>query len=156
MSLQTGDKAPAFSLPGVPEKTYCLSDFKGQYVVLYFYPRDDTPGCTTEACDFRDNWKRVESAKAVVLGVSADTAEKHAKFGKKFDLPFPLLADVDHAVCDKYGVWQEKSNYGKKYMGIERTTFLIDPQGKIAEIWAKVKVKGHVDAVLAKIEELSA
>lgn len=153
--LETGKRAPAFSLPGIPEATYRLSDYKGKFVVLYFYPKDDTPGCTTEACDFRDNWKRISAAGAVVLGVSADPPKKHAKFGQKFELPFPLLSDEDHAVCDKYGVWGEKQLYGRTFLGIKRTTFLIDPEGKIAALWENVRVKGHVDAVLETLAELA-
>lgn len=153
--LEVGKRAPSFSLPGIPEKTYRLADYRGSSVVLYFYPKDLTPGCTTEACDFRDNWKRLEQRGAVVLGISADPVSKHAKFRDKFELPFPLLADEDHAVCEKYGVWGEKQLYGRTFLGIRRTTFLIDPQGKIAAVWENVRVKGHVEAVLEKLEETS-
>jgi peroxiredoxin Q/BCP len=154
--LTVGSTAPAFSLPAFPEGTVKLSQFKGkQNVVLYFYPRDNTPGCTTEACDFRDNLARLTSADTVVLGVSTDTVASHEKFATKFELPFPLLADENHVLADKYGVWVEKSMYGKKSMGIERATFLINKQGKIAAIWRKVKVAGHVDAVGEAVAELA-
>jgi len=153
--LDVGKRAPSFALPGIPEKTYRLADYKGQFVVLYFYPKDDTPTCTTEACDFRDNWKRITAAGAVVLGVSADPPKKHTKFGQKFELPFPLLSDEDHAVCDKYGVWGEKQLYGRTFLGIHRTTFLIGPGGKIAFVWENVRVKGHVEAVLETLQSLA-
>lgn len=150
-----GSKAPAFDLPASPEGRYKLSQFKGkQNVVLYFYPRDDTPGCTTEACGFRDGIEQFQSADTVVLGVSTDTVASHQKFATKFSLPFPLLADESHEVADKYGVWVEKNMYGKKSMGIQRATFLIDKTGKIAAVWPKVKVDGHVDEVAAKLAEL--
>lgn len=150
--LEVGDKAPAFDLPAFPKGRVKLSQFKGkQNVVLYFYPRDDTPGCTKEACGFRDDLPKFESGDTVVLGVSTDTVDSHQKFAEKFSLPFPLLADEDHAVADKYGVWVEKNMYGKKSMGIERATFLIDKTGKIAAIWRRVKVDGHVDEVLKSL-----
>jgi len=150
-----GKKAPAFNLPASPEGKIRLSQYKDdKNVVLYFYPRDNTPGCTQEACDFRDQWSRLESGDTVVLGVSTDSVASHEKFANKFELPFPLLADEDHAICEKYGVWVEKNNYGKKYMGIQRATFLIDKSGKVAASWPKVKVKGHIDEVLAAIDEL--
>lgn len=152
---QVGKAAPAFTLPAVPEGKVRLSQFKGEKnVVLYFYPRDNTPGCTTEACDFRDNLGQFESADTVVLGVSTDSIKSHEKFAGKHELPFPLLSDEDHKVCEKYGVWVEKKNYGKTYMGIQRATFLIDKKGKIAAVWPKVKVKGHVDEVAEKLAEL--
>jgi thioredoxin-dependent peroxiredoxin len=151
-TLNVGDKAPEFSLESGDGRTVKLKDFKGKPVVLYFYPKDDTSGCTKEACDFRDTLPVISKKGAVVLGVSPDSTASHAKFAKKYDLTFPLLADPDHAVAEKYGVWVEKSMYGRKYMGIERTTFLIDAKGKIADIWSKVKVPGHVDAVLEAIE----
>lgn len=156
VTLKVGDKAPAFTLAAYPEGQIKLSQFKDQQnVVLYFYPRDDTPGCTTEACDFRDNLARIQQADTVVLGISADDVASHEKFAKKFSLPFPLLADPDHSICEKYGVWAEKTNYGKKYMGIVRTTFLIDKKGKIAAVWPNVKVAGHVDVVAEAIVELN-
>ncbi|MBE0642937.1 MAG: thioredoxin-dependent thiol peroxidase [Bacteroidetes bacterium] len=151
--LETGKKAPAFSLPSVSGRKVALKDFAGKKVVLYFYPKDNTPGCTQEACDFRDNFARVQAAGAVVLGISADSLVSHEKFRDKFELPFDLLTDESHEMMEKYGVWKEKKNYGRTYMGIERTTVLIDGQGVVRHIWPKVKVKGHVDAVLAAIEE---
>ena len=150
-----GDKAPAFDLPTFPKGRTKLSQFKGkQNVVLYFYPRDDTPGCTKEACGFRDEASQFHSADTVVLGVSTDTVESHQKFAEKFSLPFPLLADEDHAVAEKYGVWVEKNLYGKKSMGIQRATFLIDKSGKIVAVWPKVQVDGHIEAVAKKLQEL--
>src|SRR5579863_2268510 len=129
--LQAGDKAPDFDVMTDEGKQIKLKDFKGKYVILYFYPKDDTPGCTKEACAFRDDHSQVSDAGAVVIGVSPDDPQSHDKFAKKYHLPFPLLADTDHALAEKYGVWVEKNNYGKKYWGIARTTFLIDPEGKI-------------------------
>ena len=153
--LKVGDRAPAFDLPAVPGGRIKLSQFKGEKnVVLYFYPRDDTPGCTTEACDFRDGRARFEQADTVILGVSTDDLKSHEKFIEKFTLPFPLLADTDHAVSEKYGVWVEKSNYGKKYMGIQRATFLINKQGKIAAVWPNVKATGHAAAVAESLSQL--
>lgn len=150
-----GTKAPTFDLPAFPEGRFKLSQFKGkQNVVLYFYPRDDTPGCTTEACGFRDGIGQFQSAETVVLGVSTDTVASHQKFATKFSLPFPLLSDESHEVAEKYGVWVEKNMYGKKSMGIQRATFLIDKAGKIAAVWPKVKVEGHVDEVASKLAEL--
>ena len=150
-----GKSAPAFTLPAVPDGKVRLSQFKGkQNVVLYFYPRDNTPGCTTEACDFRDHMARLQGMDTAVLGVSTDSIASHEKFAAKFELPFPLLSDEDHAICEKYGVWAEKKNYGKTYMGIQRATFLIDKQGKVAAVWPKVKVAGHVDDVAKAISEL--
>jgi peroxiredoxin Q/BCP len=151
--LEAGKKAPAFSLPSVSGGKVALKDFTGKKVVLYFYPKDNTPGCTQEACDFRDNMSRVQSAGAVVLGVSADSIISHEKFREKYGLPFELLSDESHEMMEKYGVWKEKMNYGRTYMGIERTTVLIDEQGVVSHIWSKVKVKGHVDQVLAAIGE---
>lgn len=153
-----GKKAPAFNLPSSTGGKVRLSSYAGENgknVVLYFYPRDNTPGCTQEACDFRDQLSSFEEFDAVVLGVSGDSLASHEKFTNKFELPFPLLADEDHAIAEKYGVWVEKKNYGKTYMGIQRATFLIDKQGKIAAVWPKVKVKGHVDEVREKLEELN-
>ena len=149
-----GDKAPAFSLEDQSGETVKLSDFKGKTVVLYFYPKDDTPGCTREACAFRDEHSALKKAGAVVLGVSPDSGPSHAKFAGKYKLPFPLLADTDHAVSGKYGAWGEKTLYGRKFMGITRSTFLIDPSGKVARVWPKVKVDGHVDQVLEAIREI--
>jgi len=152
---EVGQAAPAFTLPAHPEGSIKLRQFKGQKnVILYFYPRDDTPGCTTEACGFRDNLAALESADTVVLGVSSDSVESHRKFAAKFGLTFPLLADEDHSVCEKYGVWVEKNMYGKKSMGIQRATFLIGKDGQVARVWPKVKVEGHVVEVAQAVAEL--
>lgn len=150
---QVGRPAPAFSLPSV-EGPVRLSQFKGRNVVLYFYPRDNTPGCTQEACDFRDNPAAFQNDETVVLGISPDSVASHRKFAEKFELPFPLLSDEDHTVAEKYGVWVEKKQYGRTYMGIQRATFLIDKRGKIAAVWPKVSVKGHAAEVAAKLQEL--
>jgi peroxiredoxin Q/BCP len=153
---QVGRAAPAFALPAVPEGTVRLSQFKGKKnVILYFYPRDNTPGCTQEACDFRDTLAALHRGDAVVLGVSTDSVASHQKFADKFELPFPLLSDETHEVCEKYGVWVEKKNYGKAYMGIQRATFLIDKRGRVAAVWPKVKVAGHVAEVAQKLAALS-
>ncbi|QDT38642.1 thioredoxin-dependent thiol peroxidase [Stratiformator vulcanicus] len=151
-----GKKAPAFHLPAFPEgKKVRLSSFQGEKnVVLYFYPRDMTPGCTTEACDFRDAIATFDDADTAVLGISTDSLKSHEKFAAKYELPFTLLSDEDHAICEKYGVWAEKNMYGKKSFGVQRATFLIDKQGKVAAVWPKVKVKGHVDEVAAKLDDL--
>ncbi len=152
---QVGDKAPDFSLPSNRDEIVKLSSYKGkQHVVLYFYPRDNTPGCTTEACGFRDEMASFDRHDTVVLGVSTDSVASHHKFADKFSLPFPLLADEDHKVAEAYGVWVEKNMYGKKSMGIQRATFLIDKQGTIAAVWPKVKVQSHVEEVAAKLAEL--
>jgi len=153
--LDVGKPAPAFTLPAIPEGKVRLSQFKGkQNVVLYFYPRDNTPGCTQEACDFRDSLATFDKRDTVVLGVSTDSLKSHEKFAANYELPFPLLSDEDHAVAEKYGVWVEKKNYGKTYMGLQRATFLIDKRGKIAAAWPRVKVKGHVAEVAEKLAEL--
>jgi peroxiredoxin Q/BCP len=149
--IDPGKKAPAFALKDQHGKTHRLSDYEGRPVVLYFYPKDDTPGCTQESCDFQARLPTLKTSKAVVLGVSILDEKSKAKFADKYDLTFPLLADADHAVAEKYGVWQEKSNYGKKYMGIARTTYLIGPDGKVQQRWDKVKVNGHADEVLAAL-----
>src|SRR5262245_47378647 len=146
--LKVGQKAPEFTLLNDNGEKVKLSDFKGKKVVLYFYPKDDTPGCTKEACNFRDGLDEIADRGAVVLGVSADSVESHKKFKKKFDLNFQLLSDPDKKMIENYGVWKEKSMYGKKYMGIERTTFLIGKDGKISSIFPKVKVPDHYDEVL--------
>ncbi len=153
MAADVGKKAPAFKLPGSNGETVALSELNaaGKSVVLYFYPKDDTPGCTKEACEFRDAVKKFTSRKAVVLGVSPDSLKAHDKFIAKFGLPFVLLSDADHAIAEKYGVWVEKSMYGRKYMGIERSTFVIGPDGKVKAAFRKVKVDGHVDEVLAAV-----
>ena len=151
--LDVGDKAPAFSLEDQSGKTVKLSDFKGRKVVVYFYPKDDTPGCTREACAFRDEHSALRKAGAVVLGVSPDSGPSHAKFAGKYKLSFPLLADTDHSVSEKFGAWGEKTLYGRKFMGIIRSTFLVDEAGKVARVWPKVKVDGHVDQVLEAVRE---
>lgn len=152
--LEIGAAAPAFTLPADGGKTVSLSDLAGQKVVLYLYPRDDTPGCTKEAIGFTEKKADFEAAGAVVLGLSKDTVAKHDKFIAKHDLGVTLLSDEDNAVIDAYGSWVEKSMYGKKSMGIERSTFLIDGQGNLARIWRKVKVPGHVDEVLEAVQAL--
>jgi peroxiredoxin Q/BCP len=146
-----GQPAPDFALPSDEGRTISLKDLRGRKVVLYFYPKDDTPGCTKEACSFRDNLARVTSKGAVVLGVSRDGAGSHAKFRTKYDLNFPLLSDESGAVTEAYGVWKLKNLYGRESWGIERTTFLIDEGGRIARIWPKVKVDGHTEEVLAAL-----
>ena len=140
--LKEGDKAPAFK---------ALTALKGKTVVLYFYPKDNTSGCTTEACEFRDAHRRLTGKTAVVLGVSPDSAQSHEKFVAKFSLPFTLVPDEDHRICLAYGVWKEKSMYGRKYMGVERTTFIIGPDGRINRIFRKVKPAGHAQEVLSVI-----
>jgi peroxiredoxin Q/BCP len=149
--VSVGDKAPDFKLLADDGRTLSLKDFRGKKVVLYFYPKDDTPGCTTEACSFRDNLARVTSKGAVVLGVSRDDHASHGKFRDKYHLNFPLLSDDAGTVTEAYGVWKKKKLYGREYTGIERTTFLIDEQGKVARVWPKVKVNGHTDEVLAAL-----
>ncbi len=146
--LAAGDKAPDFKLADDQGNDVSLKDFKGKRVVLYFYPKDDTPGCTTEACAFRDEEKKFHAKNAVIVGVSADSPESHVKFKKKFNLPFSLLSDPEKKALNAYGVWKEKSLYGKKYMGIERTTFVIGPDGTIEKIYPKVSVTGHIAEVL--------
>jgi peroxiredoxin Q/BCP len=149
--LNVGEKAPSFSLKDSLGKTVSLKDFTGKKVVLYFYPKDNTSGCTKEACDFRDSFPEFKKLNAVVLGVSADSEKSHKGFSEKYNLPFTLLADPDKEVINKYDVWKEKSLYGKKYMGIERTTYVIDENGRILKIFPKVKVDGHVDEVMKVI-----
>ena len=149
--LVVGAKAPAFSAPDQSGKIVSLSDFKGKKVVLYFYPKDDTPGCTTEACSFRDEHSAFLKKGAVVLGVSPDSAKSHTKFIEKFSLPFPLLADEDKKIANDYGVWVEKSMYGKKYMGVERSTFVIGGDGKLLAVYRKVKPAEHTSEVLAAL-----
>ncbi|NWF49542.1 MAG: thioredoxin-dependent thiol peroxidase [Ignavibacteriaceae bacterium] len=141
--LKEGMKAPAFKLKNQDGKTVSLSDFKGKNVVLYFYPKDNTPGCTLEACNLRDDFPKFGKLDAVILGVSPDSVESHKKFAEKFKLPFDLLSDESKEMLEKYEVWKEKSMYGKKYMGVERTTYVIDGNGKIKKIFNKVKVEGH-------------
>ena len=149
--MNVGDKAPDFSLAADDGTQIALKDLRGQSVVLYFYPKDDTPGCTQEACDFRDALPRFKSSNAIVLGVSPDSVASHARFKAKFGLPFTLLADPDHAVAERYGVWQQKKFMGRKYMGIVRTTFIIDPKGIISHIFTVKRVAGHIDEVEAAL-----
>ncbi|HEX8704458.1 MAG TPA: thioredoxin-dependent thiol peroxidase [Myxococcaceae bacterium] len=146
-----GSKAPDFQLPDHTGKTISLSQLAGKNVVLYFYPKDDTPGCTREACNFRDEHSALEKAGAVVLGVSPDGEKSHQKFATKYSLPFTLLSDTEHKAADAYGVWGEKSLYGRKFIGLTRATFLIDAQGNVKHVWPKVKVDGHVAQVLAAL-----
>ena len=148
MMLKVGDKAPFFTGIDDQGKKVELKNFCGKKVILYFYPKDNTPGCTQESCDFRDVISRIKKKDTVVLGVSPDSVASHQKFKVKFSLPFPLISDEDHKIAIAYGTWQEKSMYGKKYMGIVRSTFVIDGNGLIFQVYEKVKVKGHVDAVL--------
>ena len=151
--LEIGTKAPDFELPDQNGEMHKLSDYLGKKVILYFYPKDNTPGCTQEACDFRDNFKRLIDNDVIVLGISKDSIKKHVDFKKKYDLPFLLLSDENSDICEKYDVWKEKSNFGKKYFGIERTTFLIDEKSEIIKEWRKVTVKGHVDEILEIIRK---
>ncbi|HUX61977.1 MAG TPA: thioredoxin-dependent thiol peroxidase [Ignavibacteriaceae bacterium] len=150
--LEEGKNAPVFKLKDQGGKTVSLTDFKGKNVVLYFYPKDDTPGCTTEACNFRDEFPKFQNIDAVILGISPDSEESHQKFIAKFNLPFSLLSDEDKVVVEKYGVWKEKNMYGRKYMGVERTTFVINGEGKIKKIFNKVKVSNHHNEVLEALK----
>src|SRR5262245_63668705 len=153
--VEPGRKAPAFGLKDQSGEEHRLADYGGQPVVLYFYPKDDTPGCTQEACDFRDRLPRFKKSNTTVLGISVLDEKSKARFARKHDVNFPLLADADHAVAEKYGVWQEKSRYGRKYMGIARTTYLIDGSGKVVRRWDNVKVNGHADEVMAAATDLA-
>ena len=155
MSLKVGDKAPDFTLPTDGGGKIALKDLRGKAVVLYFYPKDDTSGCTAEACAFRDAFPDFSKVKAAIIGISRDSVKSHDKFKAKHGLPFTLASDEDGKVCEAYGTWVEKSMYGRKYMGIERATFLIDGKGVIRGIWRKVKVPGHADAVLSEAAELA-
>lgn len=154
MTLEIGEKAPNFELESSSGETISLADLKGQNVVLYFYPKDNTPGCTIEAQDFSNNIKEFEKLDAVILGVSKDSIKSHCNFVNKYSLNFELLSDKDSEACEAYQVIKEKSMFGKKYMGIDRSTFLIDKIGKISKIWRSVKVKGHVDEVLEALKEV--
>jgi peroxiredoxin Q/BCP len=151
LKLKPGDKAPQFSAATQDGSRISLADLKGKDVILYFYPRDDTPGCTKEACAFRDEFAAFKKRGAVVLGVSTDSAKSHGKFAQKFKLPFPLLADEDKSIVQAYGVWGQKSFMGRKYLGTHRVTFLIGPDGKIKQIWAEVKPQEHPKEVLAAL-----
>ena len=152
--LQENDKAPDFSLPSSNGVNISLADLRGKNVVVYYYPKDDTPGCTLEACGFRDTHKEIEKLNAVILGVSPDGGGSHQKFIKKFNLPFTLLSDEQKKMCQDYGVWVEKNMYGKKYMGVARTTFIINKSGKIAKIFEKVKPEGHNQEVMEVLKTL--
>jgi len=154
MTIEIGDKAPDFTLSTDGNGKITLSKLRGQKVVLYFYPKDDTSGCTAEACGFRDSFPKFGKVEATVIGISKDSVASHDKFKKKHELPFILASDAEGKVCESYGVWVEKSMYGRKYMGIERATFLIDEKGVVRGVWRKVKVPGHVDALLAAARAL--
>lgn len=155
MALPEKTKAPSFIGKTDDDGSFATKDLKGLWTVLYFYPKDDTSGCTAEACDFRDSMNRLRRKGVQVVGVSPDTVAKHVKFKTKYELNFLLLADPDHTICEAFQVWTEKSMYGRRYMGVERTTYIIDPKGSITKVFEKVKVPGHVDAVLAALTELS-
>lgn len=152
--IEEGKKAPPFTLPADDGSKVKLADLKGSPVVLYFYPRDDTPGCTREACAFRDRQSELAKLGAKVFGVSTDDIDSHVKFRQKHGLNFPLLADVEHKVAEKYGAWREKNMYGKKSMGIQRSTYLIDEDGKVAKVWKRVQVDGHDEQVVTALREL--
>ncbi len=152
MPISSGIPAPDFSLPDEKGTIRSLSDFRGHPVILYFYPKDDTPGCTTEACNFRDDYSQYENAGVIILGVSPDTSSSHAKFKAKYGLPFPLLADTEHMVCELYQVWGLKKNYGREYKGVYRTTYLIDEQGMILHVFENVKPAGHSTEILAELK----
>jgi thioredoxin-dependent peroxiredoxin len=153
MTTVIGSKAPDFTLPASNGGNVSLTDFKGKHVILYFYPKDMTPGCTTQACDFKEFHESFTELDAIILGVSPDPIERHGKFIEKYGLPFLLLADIDHQVAEAYGVWTLKKNFGKEYMGIERSTFIIDKKGNLIKEWRKVKVKGHVEEALTFVKE---
>ena len=152
--LAIGDTAPDFTLPTDGGGEIALSSFKGQKVIIYFYPKDNTPGCTTESCEFNEALPNFEKLNTAIIGISKDSVKKHDNFKAKYGFQFPLASDENSDTCERYGVWKEKNMYGKKFWGIERSTFLIEENGKIEAIWNKVKVKGHVEAVQAEIEKL--
>lgn len=154
--LEVGAKMPAFTLADDTGKKVKSSSWAGAPLVIYFYPKDDTPGCTKQACAFRDASNSLWELGATVVGISCDPAESHAKFRDKYSLNFPLLCDVDHSVAEKFGAWREKNMYGKKSMGVQRSTFLIDAKGKVAKTWKRVQVEGHADQVLEALRELAA
>jgi peroxiredoxin Q/BCP len=153
MVIKASIPAPDFQLPDETGSLHKLSDYRGKYVILYFYPKDDTPGCTTEACGFRDDYTLYQAAGAVVLGVSPDAPKSHIKFKLKYNLPYTLLSDVDHAVCEQYGVWGLKISMGREYMGVLRTTFIIAPDGSIQKVFENVKPDGHSSQILAEIKK---
>ena len=154
MSLTIGDKAPDFTIATDGGGTFSLLKMRGHNVIIYFYPKDDTPGCTKEACEFRDSLPDFSNSSSKIIGISKDTVAKHDKFKSKYELPFTLGADLEGDVCEIYGAWVEKSMYGRQYMGIERATFLVDKEGVLQGIWRKVKVKGHVEEVLGAVQNL--
>lgn len=154
MTVEVGQTAPDFTLPASNGDSVSLADYRGKYVVLYFYPKDMTPGCTTQACDFRDQYEKFSELDAVILGVSPDSVDRHNKFIEKHELPFLLLADEDHQVAETYDVWKLKKNFGKEYEGIERSTFIIDKEGNLVKEFRKVKVKDHVEEALQYIETI--
>lgn len=156
MTIEIGQAAPDMELLNDSGEEVSLTDFKGKYVVLYFYPKDMTPGCTTEACDFRDQHESFAGLDAVIIGVSPDSRDKHKKFKQKHDLPFQLLVDDEHKLAEAFDVWKLKKNFGKEYMGIERSTFLLDKEGRLVKEWRKVKVKDHVAEALRELEQIAA
>jgi peroxiredoxin Q/BCP len=153
MSIEIGQPAPDFELTSGSGQQVKLSDFRGENVIVYFYPKDMTPACTDQACGFRDRHTEFANADTVILGISTDSAARHAKFAEKYSLPFILLADEDHSVADQYGVWTQKNMYGRQYMGIERSTFIVDKEGRLVQAYRKVKVKGHVESVQKYVAE---
>mgnify|MGYP003580738689 CR=1 FL=1 len=155
MTIEVGNSVPDIELVADNGEKTRLADYRGKYTVLYFYPKDMTPGCTTEACDFRDQYQSFADVNAVILGVSRDRKEKHQKFKEKHDVPFQLLVDDEHELAEAFDVWKLKKNFGKEYMGIERSTFIIDPEGTLIKEWRKVKVKDHVQEALQYIKEIS-
>ena len=155
MNLEIGHEAPDFAADASTGETVSLETFRGRWLILYFYPKDDTPGCTKEACNFRDTYAKLTGMKAVIVGCSPDDLKAHDKFITKYNLPFMLISDPNHQVASNYGVWKEKNMYGKRIMGIERSTFLIDPEGTIAKIWNRVKVDGHLDEIIDELQMIA-